>query len=131
MKETTKKISEQNLEDKIREIRKESYQKIEQLTEQKIQTIQIERDEINTKFEKCKVKEKSDLTLNKTPTEQKINVLFSDLQNVNEEIDQLKRANDSKPNKIKNIEETNNSFFNLYINEKKHCKNGARTNQQN
>ena len=90
IKQTTEKMLEQNLEDKIREIRKDTYQRIEQLTEQKIQTIQIERDEINTKFENYKVKVKSDLTLNKMLTEQKINAFSSDLQNVNEEIHQLK-----------------------------------------
>ena len=111
IKQTTEKTLEHNLEDKIREIRKDTYQKIEQLTEQKIQSIQIERDEINTKFENYKVKAKSDLSLNKTLTEQKINDLSFDLQKVTEEINQLKRANDSKNDKIKNIEETNKQLF--------------------
>ena len=111
IKQTTGKTLEHNLEDKIREIRKDPYQRIEQLTEQKIQSIQIERDDINTKFENYKVKVKSDLSLNKTLTEQKINDLSFDLQKVTEEINQLKRANDSKNDKIKNIEETNKQLF--------------------
>ena len=111
IKQTTEKTLEHNLEDKIREIRKDTYQKIEQLTEQKIQSIQIERDDINTKFENYKVKVKSDLSLNKTLTEQKINDLSFDLQKVTQEINQLKRANDSKNDKIKNIEETNKQLF--------------------
>ena len=35
IKQTTEKMLQHNLEDKIREIRKDTYQKIEQLTEQK------------------------------------------------------------------------------------------------
>ena len=49
--------------------------------------------------------------MNKTLTEQKINDLSFDLQKVTEEINQLKLANDSKNDKIKNIEETNKQLF--------------------
>ena len=49
--------------------------------------------------------------MNKTLTEQKINDLSFDLQKVTEEINQLKRANDSKNDKIKNIEEINKQLF--------------------
>ena len=49
--------------------------------------------------------------MNKTLTEKKINDLSFDLQKVTEEINQVKRANDSKNDKIKNIEETNKQLF--------------------
>ena len=49
--------------------------------------------------------------MNRTLTEQKINDLSFDLQNVTDEINQLKRVNDSKNDKIKNNEETNKRLF--------------------
>ena len=111
LKEDIKEIAEQvilqNINDHAKEIRKNMYRKIDQLTEEKIQEINIERDAINTQFEDYKIKIKSDTALEKMLIDQKIDALTSDLKKVYNDMDQLQRANNSKTDKLKNLEETN------------------------
>ena len=111
LKEDIKEIAEQvmlqNINDHAKEIRKNMYRKIDQLTEEKIQEINIERDAINTQFEDYKIKIKSDTALEKMLIDQKIDALTSDLKKVYNDMDQLQRANNSKTDKLKNLEEAN------------------------
>ena len=115
LKEDIKEIAEQvmlqNINDHAKEIRKNMYRKIDQLTEEKIQEINIERDAINTQFEDYKIKIKSDTELEKILIDQKIDALTSDLKKVYNDMDQLQRANNSKTDKLKNLEETNKQLL--------------------
>ena len=115
LKEDIKEIAEQvmlqNINDHAKEIRKNMYRKIDQLTEEKIQEINIERDAINTQFEDYKIKIKSDTALEKMLIDQKIDALTSDLKKVYNDMDQLQRANNSKTDKLKNLEETNKQLL--------------------
>ena len=115
LKEDIKEIAEQvmlqNINDHAKEIRKSMYRKIDQLTEEKIQEINIERDAINTQFEDYKIKIKSDTALEKMLIDQKIDALTSDLKKVYNDMDQLQRANNSKTDKLKNLEETNKQLL--------------------
>ena len=115
LKEDIKEIAEQvmlqNINDHAKEIRKNMYWKIDQLTEEKIQEINIERDAINTQFEDYKIKIKSDTALEKMLIDQKIDTLTSDLKKVYNDMDQLQRANNSKTDKLKNLEETNKQLL--------------------
>ena len=115
LKEDIKEIAEQvmlqNINDHAKEIRKNMYRKIDQLIEEKIQEINIERDAINTQFEDYKIKIKSDTALDKMLIDQKIDALTSDLKKVYNDMDQLQRANNSKTDKLKNLEETNKQLL--------------------
>ena len=115
LKEDIKEIAEQvmlqNINDHAKEIRKNMYRKIDQLTEERIQEINIERDAINTQFEDYKIKIKSDTALEKMLIDQKLDTLTSDLKKVYNDMDQLQRANNSKTNKLKNLEETNKQLL--------------------
>ena len=115
LKEDIKEIEEevmlQNINDHAKEIRKNMYRKIDQLTEEKIQEINIEQDAINIQFEDYKIKIKSDTALEKMLIDQKIDALTSDLKKVYNDIDQLQRANNSKTDKLKNLEETNKQLL--------------------
>ena len=115
LKEDIKEIAEQvmlqNINEHAKEIRKNMYRKIDQLTEEKIQEINIERDAINTQFEDYKIKIKSDAALEKILIDQKIDALTSDLKKVYDDMDQLQRANNSKTDKLKNLEETNKQLL--------------------
>ena len=115
LKEDIKEIAEQvmlqNINDHAKEIRNNMYRKIDRLTEEKIQEINIERDAINTQFEDYKIKIKSDTALEKMLIDQKIDALTSDLKKVYNDMDQLQRANNSKTDKQKNLEETNKQLL--------------------
>ena len=115
LKEDTKEKAEQvmlqNINEHAKEIRKNMYRKIDQLTEEKIQEINIERDAINTQFEDYKIKIKSDTALEKMLIDQKIDALTSYLKKVYNDMDRLQRANNSKTDKLKNLEETNKQLI--------------------
>ena len=57
------------------------------------------------------MKVKSDIATEKVSLEQKINTLTSDLKKANNNINQLKQANDSKTDKLKNVEEANKELL--------------------
>ena len=107
IKEIAEKVITQDIEDKVKEIQKNAFQKLDKLVDEKIQIINIEKDDINSKFEDRKMKVKSDIALEKASLEQKIDTLTSDLKKANDNINQLKRSNDSKTDKLKNVEEAN------------------------
>ena len=115
LKEDIKEIAEQvmlqNINEHAKEIRKNMYRKINQLTKEKIQEINIERDAINTQFEDYKIKIKSDTALEKMLIDQKIDALTSDMKKVYNDMDQLQRANNVKTDKLKNLEETNKQLL--------------------
>ena len=90
-----------SIEDRIEEFHSKLTQKLEHITETKIETINVEKDEINTKFEDNKMKIKSNVSSGKKLLDDKIDALHSDLQKANDKINQLKCPNDSKSNKIR------------------------------
>ena len=98
-----------SMEDKVKEFQSKLTQKLEYITETKIETmsINVEKDEINAKFEDYKMKIKSNMSSDMKLLDDKIDALHSDLQKANDEINQLKSANESKSNKIRNCEGTN------------------------
>ena len=57
------------------------------------------------------MKVKSDIATEKVSLEQKIDTLTSDLKKANNNINQLKQANDSKTDKLKNVEEANKELL--------------------
>ena len=57
------------------------------------------------------MKVKSDIATEKVSLEQKIDTLTSDLKKANDNINQLKQANDSETDKLKNVEEANKELL--------------------
>ena len=80
IKEIAEKVLTQDSEDKVKEIQKNAFQKLDKLVDEKIQIINIEKDDINSKFEDHKMKVKSDRASEKASLEQKIDTLTSDLK---------------------------------------------------
>ena len=102
-----------SIEDKVKEFQSKLTQKLEHITETKIETISVEKDEINAKFEGYKMKIKYNISSDKKLLDDKVDALHSDLQKANDEINQLKSANDSNLNKIRNCKEIN-TLYKLY-----------------
>ena len=67
--------------------------------------ISSEKDEMNAKFENHKMIIKSSISSDKKLLEEKIDTLTLSLEKANNEINQLKRANTSKPDKLKRHED--------------------------
>ena len=80
-------------------------QKLDKVTEQKIETINTEKDEMNAKFENHKMIIKSSISSDKKFLEEIIDTLTLSLEKANNEINQLKHANTSKSDKLKRHED--------------------------
>ena len=107
MKTIAETVLNQSIDNKVKEFQLKVTQKLDHVAETKIETINVAKDEINAKLEDHKMKAKSNITSNKKLLDEKIEALKSDLVKAYDEINQLKRANDSKSDKIKNCEEIN------------------------
>ena len=115
MKENIKKTAEeifiQNIEEKVKQVEKGEFSKLDKIAEEKIHTIQVEKDEIDTQFEDHKIKIKNKIASSKVLIEEEMNTLSADVKKAMNDINQLKRANDSKSDKLRKIEETHKNLW--------------------
>ena len=93
------------IENKIKELQLNVTQKLDKVTEQRIETINAEEDEMNSKFENHKMIIKSSISSDKKLLEEKTETLTLNLEKANNEINQLMRANTSKSDKLKRHED--------------------------
>ena len=100
-------VLNQSIDNKVKDFQLKLTQKLDHVAERKIETINVAKDEINAKLEDHKMIVKSKITSDKKLLDEKIEALKLDLEKAYDEISQLKRANDSKSDKIKNCEEIN------------------------
>ena len=88
------------IENKIKKLQLNVTQKLDKVTEQKIETINAEKDEMNAKFENHKMIIKSSISSDKKLLEEKIETLTPNLEKANNEVNHLMRANTSKSDKL-------------------------------
>ena len=100
-------VLNQSIDNKVKDFQLKVTQKLDHVAETKIETINVAKDEINAKLEDHKMIVKSNITSDKKLLDEKIEALKLNLDKAYDEISQLKRANDSKSDKIKNCEEIN------------------------
>ena len=84
------------IENKIKELQLNVTQKLDKVTEPKIETINAEKDEMSAKFENHKMIIKSSISSDKNLLEEKIETLTLNLEKANNEINQIMRANTLK-----------------------------------
>ena len=100
-------VLNKSINNKVKDFQLKVTQKLDHVAETKIETISVAKDEINAKLEDHKMIVKSNITSDKKLLDEKIEALKLDLEKAYDEISQLKSANDSKSDKIKNFEEIN------------------------
>ena len=93
------------IENKIKELQLNVTQKLNKVTEQKIETINAEKDEMNAKFENHKMIIKSSISSHKKLLEEKMDTLTLSVEKANNEINQLMCTNTSKSDKLKRHED--------------------------
>ena len=111
IRKTAEEIFIQNIEEKVKQVQKGAFSKLDKIAEEKIHTIQVEKDEINTQFEDHKINIKNEISSSKVLIEEEMNTLSADLKKATNDINQLKRANDSKSDKLRKIKETHKNLW--------------------
>ena len=103
---TAEKVFNNNIDSYVKVSQQRIIEKLNEVVEKKIQTIQPEKIELVSLFEDFKVRQKNDWTTQKLLMDEVVQELHSGVSKSIEEIDILKKANMSKSDKIKKCEET-------------------------
>ena len=103
---TAEKVFKNNIDSYVKVSQQRIIEKLNEVAEKKLQTIQSEKTELVSLFEDFKVRQKNDWTTQKLLMDEMVQEPHSGVSKSSEKIDVLKKANMSKSDKIKKCEET-------------------------